>query len=719
MQEKYSLTIDGSETVHQQEDSKLAKKSPHPKIVAPDPNEPHPIEKASILAKYFATWTRPFTDTCAKQDWQQEMHPRLPKSDQVEGVADRISKNFSKSGKSLFKTIIVTFRPELIEFTIFAVLYSVFRFSTSVFIKSIIGLINEDVRKDGVLRKLIFGFTAVALMNLVKPIVFQYYYFKASRLSFSVRSALISMINSKIMRTNLKAIDHGGEFSEGNVANLVQVDIRRLMRFFVQIFLVLYNFVSLIIGLIFLSFYVPYSLIFVSLGFLIVVYSVYQIAFYLIRRFFKKLLEAKDSRMSLLKNVLKNLEYVKVAALENFFSLKIAEKREEEIKYLNRYALTTSFARLLVYFARDFLYFVIILYFIIVGKDSEDASYGTYVVLFKLISSVQVNLYTGMGSIIYLVRMRVSITRLSNFLALDDLKVEKDEEEEDNHPSQGEVREGEQDVVLEIENGRFCWWASENKETEKDLEKKNKKEDQRSAKGLGPRLERRIRQIEERNKTGDFHVESRQSLLTAQETSSVVSTESKLAPLSVSRGVDGNQEGEHELHKSQSKREQRVAFELKDVSLKIKKGEKVFIFGDSSSGKSSLLYAILGEMSELEEKSTQDQRFEEKLHPAFAQETQQLKESKKIAESSIKLKRGRFGFVSQQRWIIGDSIKNNIILALNYDDERMRKCLENSQLIDDLPQFSDGVDSILGDTSDNISGGQKARISLARCFYQK
>ena len=122
------------------------------------------------------------------------------------------------------------------------------------------------------------------------------------------------------------------------------------------------------------------------------------------------------------------------------------------------------------------------------------------------------------------------------------------------------------------------------------------------------------------------------------------------------------------------------------------RGEKVMVFGDSSSGKSSLLYAILGEMNEV---------FPHSNH------------------SSVKTKRGSFGLLTQQRWILGDTVKNNILLALEYDEEKMKRCLEASQLVDDLPNLSDGLETVLGDTSDNVSGGQKARIALARCFYQK
>lgn len=93
---------------------------------------------------------------------------------------------------------------------------------------------------------------------------------------------------------------------------------------------------------------------------------------------------------------------------------------------------------------------------------------------------------------------------------------------------------------------------------------------------------------------------------------------------------------------------------------------------------------------------------------------------KKKNEKCILRKKGKVSFLKQNRWILGGSIKENIILGKEYDEEWMGKCLKTAQIFQDFESgcFQDGLDTILGDTSDTVSGGQKARISLARCFYQ-
>jgi ABC-type transport system involved in cytochrome bd biosynthesis fused ATPase/permease subunit len=129
-------------------------------------------------------------------------------------------------------------------------------------------------------------------------------------------------------------------------------------------------------------------------------------------------------------------------------------------------------------------------------------------------------------------------------------------------------------------------------------------------------------------------------------------------------------------------------FVLRNVNLSIKKGEKVVIFGDSTSGKSSLLYCCLGEM---------------------------------IPEhNEIKVKKcGKMCLMDQGRWLIGDTVKENITLGKPYDESEMEEALRASELLPDLGTFSHGLETGLGDTTDTVSGGQRARIALARCFYQK
>ena len=128
-------------------------------------------------------------------------------------------------------------------------------------------------------------------------------------------------------------------------------------------------------------------------------------------------------------------------------------------------------------------------------------------------------------------------------------------------------------------------------------------------------------------------------------------------------------------------------FRLKDINLAIRKGEKIAVIGPSSSGMSSLLYAMIGEMIP-------------------------------VTDAQVYTS-GSLSYLPQSRWLMPVSIKENILMGRPFEEDLMRFSLEAADLLADLDQFGDGIDTILSDDGNNVSGGQKARIALARCYYQE
>ena len=147
---------------------------------------------------------------------------------------------------------------------------------------------------------------------------------------------------------------------------------------------------------------------------------------------------------------------------------------------------------------------------------------------------------------------------------------------------------------------------------------------------------------------------------------------------------------------------------LKGINFSVQKGELLIVVGPVGSGKSSLLSAILGEMT--------------------------------LMEGKIGLQKGlRLSYCSQRPWILASSVYNNIILAgddgndgecdknegidfdfLNpkYVNEPLYKlAVENCQLIPDFLEWPDYDMTMIGERGVSVSGGQKARISIARAVY--
>ncbi len=124
---------------------------------------------------------------------------------------------------------------------------------------------------------------------------------------------------------------------------------------------------------------------------------------------------------------------------------------------------------------------------------------------------------------------------------------------------------------------------------------------------------------------------------------------------------------------------------LKDINLDISKPELITINGEMGSGKSSLLKIIAGEIT-----------------PTLG-----------IVQVS-----GKIATISSDGWFVRASLKDNIVLGKEFDREKYNRAIELSCLNTDICQLSEKDNTIIIDNADNLSGGQKIRLQLARAIYQ-
>ncbi|XP_047483384.1 ABC transporter C family member 13-like [Penaeus chinensis] len=127
---------------------------------------------------------------------------------------------------------------------------------------------------------------------------------------------------------------------------------------------------------------------------------------------------------------------------------------------------------------------------------------------------------------------------------------------------------------------------------------------------------------------------------------------------------------------------------LRRVSMQLSKGQVVAVVGKVGAGKTSLLNALLAEMSK----------------------TRGI-----VAVAAL---HNGFGYASQQPWIQNGSIKDNILFGSSLDTNRYRAVLSACALEDDLRTLSLQDETRCGENGSSLSGGQKARVALARAVYQ-
>ncbi len=141
-------------------------------------------------------------------------------------------------------------------------------------------------------------------------------------------------------------------------------------------------------------------------------------------------------------------------------------------------------------------------------------------------------------------------------------------------------------------------------------------------------------------------------------------------------------------------------YALKNITLRIKKGQKVAIVGPSGSGKSTVLNLLM--------------RF---YRPSRGGLTFDGQDIWNIAEESLN---SQIGFVMQDTFLfntsIGDNIRNGKLSASNEETEQAGILAE---IHDTIRSFPKGYDTIVGEGGGNLSGGQRQRIALARALIRK
>ncbi|RWA09284.1 hypothetical protein EKO27_g5815 [Xylaria grammica] len=123
---------------------------------------------------------------------------------------------------------------------------------------------------------------------------------------------------------------------------------------------------------------------------------------------------------------------------------------------------------------------------------------------------------------------------------------------------------------------------------------------------------------------------------------------------------------------------------LKDINLRFTTGLSI-ICGKVGAGKTALLQAILGELDR--------------------------------PKGSCVLPNQMVGYCAQSPWLQNMSIRDNILFNFPYDSARYKKVVDACALTPDLASFAHGDLSNIGENGIGLSGGQKARVALARAVY--
>jgi ABC-type multidrug transport system fused ATPase/permease subunit len=143
---------------------------------------------------------------------------------------------------------------------------------------------------------------------------------------------------------------------------------------------------------------------------------------------------------------------------------------------------------------------------------------------------------------------------------------------------------------------------------------------------------------------------------------------------------------------------------LSNISLTIKPGEKIAILGSTGSGKSTLISLI--------------PRFQDVSSGQVL--VKYIGETHNITDLDLSTWRKRVGFVHQEPFLFGRTIKENLTFELgDISTKEIEQFLEITQLADFVKSLPNGIDTIVGERGVTLSGGQKQRLAIARMLLRK
>ena len=646
--------------------------STHPSLrnqLAKIENQPHPLDTTCFLNKILISYVNPYLNLAKKVIVTQRCHHRLPKSEELFKTRDDIGLQLYNHGKEsrarawrrnpslpdkdsgacfemkptlqtpMMKAILRAYSFQFF-YIIFLLLFSSLINFVSVFaMKNGLDEITTQLSTSGALtdkETILFWFLVVWGISVSDSVIQGWVGVEQSRVVVRICGGMHGILFEKFLRIG---VINPHEHDEGSIISYLQTDVMRLYMSMFGLSQFVTNVSNLLLS-------IAIGIIFFGWSFLVILVGLYVLG-YANKKVLNKYFEhymlyagMKDKRLNLFKNVLKNISFVKIAAIENVFYQRIDQIRSDEVGHnvkvtfyncLMDQIMTVGTALIIISF--------LILYFLL-GKKFDVSTITILLRVFELLKDSLFGVPAGIG---VLSSLRVNFSRLSCFLESKEL-------------DSGRVRLGADSgsrYGVEIKNGCFYWDKKMSKE-EAEAIKKTKMEAAKKSKKKA------------KDQQGDDAqgYELKETLLTGDYQQSQA-RQGRIAEIG-----DGR-------------------FVLDKVNFRAEKGKLTMVIGKIGSGKSSLLYSILGE--------TRIGDFE---------------------RTKVQIN-GSVCFMGQNPWLVSGTVRDNILLDKEFDRERFDWAIKYSALDHDLRIWDLGEEHLIGESGSALSGGQRARVVLARCLYQE
>ncbi|KAJ2214129.1 hypothetical protein EV179_003268 [Coemansia sp. RSA 487] len=603
-----------------------------------------------------------------------------------------------KPGRSLFAAMAITLAPEFISQAVLSIIRCVLEFGGPFFLQRIIRAIelssNESSSSNTNFRKAYLDAFGLLLSILVGTVFGNQTLWIGRHVGVRIKGLLVAELSSKTLRRRGKGSwdeekdtaaeedpeddDDSGlstAAADGKIMNLLTADFQRVIEVSAYLDQIYAMPLSLLIG-IWYMYQMLGSAALVGLSFAAIYAPLTKIMFARLTVIEEKLNAISDKRVSMITELLQGIKAVKLFGWESRFLQNVDKQRENQLSYL--WKVFTWWLRIGVVSSLGPMLILIIIfttYVAVLGHTLTAEIAFTSISVFQLVRIVFEHMP---GYLSWSINAYVSLGRIESYLGQPQVQ------ELEKRVAEGPVN------TLGFESADLEW---ESTEGSKDAPK---------ADAANSPTATAANYSEATTSVGTPVVERTEINKQPSENTPLLTESSARGHVALCPSSSTTSLG-HE--------NDMVSFSLKNIDVQFPIGGLSLVSGPTGSGKSSLLSAMIGEMT-----LTRGRILLPTIHSSeIAASDSKYEDVIELSGEGLAIH--DISYVAQEAWLRNATIRENVLFGEAYNKERYEEVLRVCALKPDLRILSAGDMTEIGERGVTLSGGQKQRVALARAVY--
>ncbi|KAK7359418.1 hypothetical protein VNO77_01378 [Canavalia gladiata] len=395
---------------------------------------------AGTWSKLTFRWLNPIFKTGRIQKIELANIPHVPHSETAENAFSTLEESLRRQkleGLSLAKAIAHSVWKSLALNAVLAGVNTVASYIGPLLITNFVNFLLENNGDSSIQYGLVLAFIFF-LAKTVESLSQRQWYFGAQRIGIRVRAALMDLIYSKSLLMKCAGSTHG------KIINLINVDIERIGDFCWYIHGVWLLPVQVILALVILYINLGFTPSIAAFTVTILVMVCNTPLANLQESLHSKIMEAKDSRIKVTSETMKNIRILKLHSWESTFLQKLLQLREIEGRWLKKYLYTCSAVATLFWASPTLVSVVTFGACILVNTELTAATVLSALATFRIL---QEPIYNLPELISMITQTKVSVDRIQEFI----------KEEDQNQFMNRHATKSSSEIAIEIKPGEYAW----------------------------------------------------------------------------------------------------------------------------------------------------------------------------------------------------------------------------------------------------------------------